>query len=87
MGGRGSSGSRGNVGSNKNNSARVTIKKFSSNDLKSMNRKSLEIAARAVFVKNNVSSGMSNSEADYRARSLMSGNTDAQLRKYILKNQ
>lgn len=60
--------------------------KFTSKQIQSMSRKQLETAARAIFIKQNMARGLSASEADYRARSLMSGNTSAQLRKYIKRN-
>lgn len=60
--------------------------KFSTKEISSMSRKQLEEVARAVFIKQNMARGLSESEADYRARSLMSGNTTAQLRKYVKKN-
>lgn len=59
---------------------------YSTKEINTMNRKQLENVARAIYVKKNTALGLSTSEADYRARSLMSGNTDAQLRKYIKRN-
>ncbi len=63
----------------------IAIGKFSAKDLKGMSRKNLETLARAVFINRSKKTGLSQSEADYRARALMSGNSDAQLRKYIVK--
>ena len=59
--------------------------KFSTAQINSMSRSELETVARAIYIKQNMARGLSASEADYRARSLMSGNTNAQLKKYIKK--
>lgn len=95
MGGRGSasrmggngSGSASKSGSKKSGSAFASINtKFSTKAISQMNRSQLETVARAIFIKQGLTQGLSADEADWRARSLMSGNTDAQLRKYIKRN-
>lgn len=78
MGGRGSSG-----GKSSGSRASVVNTKFTATELKMMTRSQLETVARAVFIKQNPR--LSAAEADYRARSMMSGNSDAQLRNYIKK--
>ena len=60
--------------------------KFTTREINQMTREQLENVARTVFIKQNVARGLTLEEADYRARSLMSGNSDAQLRKYIKRN-
>ncbi len=93
MGGRGSASGVAKAGSvsgggksTKSNSLSAMNTKFSTKEISKMSRRQLEIAARAVFVKQNVAKGLSATEADRRASLLMSGNTDAQLRKYIKRN-
>lgn len=92
MGGRGASSgiNRGAGGGSSANSAAAKIKatntKFSTAQINSMSRTELESVAVAVFVKQNMARGLSAEEAVYRARSLMSGNTTAQLKKYIKRN-
>lgn len=78
MGGRG--GSSGLSGNKKFNIPKVT-----GTQLKKMSRKQLETMATAIFANNAAKSGLPQAEGVRRANSLMSGNTDAQLRKYILK--
>lgn len=56
-------------------------KQEESTDIKKMSRKQLEEEAVKEYIKKNASLGAK--EAERRARALMSGNTDAQLRKYI----
>lgn len=86
MGGRGSSsGARGSNKSNGKTFANLNTK-FTTKQISSMSRSQLETAAKAVFVKMGMKQGLSASEALYRASSLMGGNSDAQLRKYIKKN-
>ena len=99
MGGRGSAGGKGassvmnkgagGSGSSANSAAakiKATNTKFSTTQINSMSRRQLENVATAVFAKQNMARGLSAEEAVYRARSLMSGNTTAQLRKYIKRN-
>ncbi len=87
MGGRGATsniGGKTNGGSEKSNEALLSINtKFTSKELNSMSRSQLEIVARAIYIKQNPR--LSVGEADLRARSLMSGNTDKQLKSYIKK--
>lgn len=85
MGGRGSSSNMSGGGGSRTSVMNMNTK-FSSKEINSMNRSQLETVARAVFVKQNVARGMSVEEANHRAVLLMSGNTDAQLRKFIRKN-
>ena len=53
--------------------------------LKKIGRDNLEFLATQIFINENTKRGLTEAEADYRARSLMSGNTDNQLIKYIVK--
>lgn len=95
MGGRGSAsktatsgGSSGKSakgsGSSKGSLANANTK-FTNKQLSGMNRRQLTTAAKAVFVKTNMARGLSESEAMRRFDSLVSGNSDAYLRKYIKK--
>lgn len=92
MGGRGGSSGigkqTGGGGSSSSAAAKIssTNTKFSTAQINSMSRSQLETAATAVFVKQNMARGLSAEEAVYRAKSLMSGNTTAQLKKYIKRN-
>ena len=83
MGGRGASSGLGGGSGTKEKA--FSIPKVTGAQLKSMGRSELEAMATAIYANNAVKSGLSQSEGVYRARSLMSGNTDAQLRKYIAK--
>jgi hypothetical protein len=84
MGGRGGKGSGGSGGGG--GSSKIDIPKFSKSDIGSMGRSGLETIATAIFANINMGRGLSKSEAVFRAKSLMSGNTTAQLKKYITKN-
>lgn len=95
MGGRGSSsgiaaGRTKKSGGGSSNSAANKIlsanTKFSTAQINSLNRSQLETAAIAIFAKQNTARGLSIEEAIRRAKSLMSGNTTAQLKKYIKRN-
>ena len=55
-------------------------------DVKGMKRKDLENLATSIYANKAMEQGLSKEEGVHRAKSLMSGNTDAQLRKYIVKN-
>ena len=86
MGGRGSS--SGLAAGQTKTTAKETpfnIPKVSSSLLKSINRSQLETLAAAIYANNAMKSGLSQAEGVRRARALMSGNTDAQLRRYIKK--
>ena len=85
MGGRGaSSGSKpGDVDSK----PFAIPKNISKSVLDKLSRNDIENLATAIFANNATKSGLSQSEGVYRARSLMSGNTTNQLKKYILKNK
>lgn len=78
-------GGRGAASGLKSNNSPFSIPKVSGSDLKKMSRKQLETMATAIYANRSMKSGLSKSEGVRRAKSLMSGNTDAQLRKYIKK--
>lgn len=59
--------------------------KFTARQISAMSRSQLETAAKAVYIKVNTARGVSESEALYRANSLIGSNSDAQLRQYIKK--
>ena len=96
MGGRGSSSGiaagrakKGGGGSSSDSAANKILSantKFSTAQINSLNRSQLETAAIAIFAKQNTARGLSIEEAIRRAKSLMSGNTTAQLKKYIKRN-
>lgn len=85
MGGRGSASSMGGRGSSSNiGETLMSIDtKFTTKEINSMTRSQLETVARAVFIKQNPK--LTAAEADYRARSLLSGNSNSQLKSYIKK--
>ena len=60
--------------------------KFAQAELNKMSRKKLESTALQVARKLASKQGISEAEAERRAKMLMSSNSDAQLRKYIKKN-
>lgn len=60
-------------------------KKFDKNLIKRLSRKELEHYASDIYARKQV--GISYDEGIRRAKALMDGNTDSQLRKYVLKNQ
>jgi hypothetical protein len=60
--------------------------KFTQAELNKMNRKKLESTALQVARKLASKQGISEAEAERRAKMLMSSNSDAQLRKYIKRN-
>lgn len=94
MGGRGATGgSSGGLGggggggaSDNSGSGLFSIPKFTTSQLNSMSRSSLETLATSIFANNHIRAGGTRAEGIYRAKSLMSGNTTAQLRKYIARN-
>ena len=61
------------------------IPTFTKASISKMNRSGLETLATAIFANRATSQGLSIQEGIHRAKSLMSGNTTAQLRKYFLK--
>lgn len=79
MGGRGSS--SGLNGSEKP----FSIPKVTNQQLKGMNRKQLETLATAIYANKSMAAGKTKADGISRAKSLMSSNSDAQLRKYIKK--
>ena len=83
MGGRGAS--SGLAGGRSAKEKAFSIPKVTGAQLKAMSRKQLETLATAIYANQAVKSGLSQAEGVYRANSLMSGNSDAQLRKYIKK--
>lgn len=83
MGGRGASSGLG--GGSGTKEKLFSVPKVTGAQLKKMNRKQLETLATAIYANRATKSGMSQDEGVRRAKSLMSGNTDAQLRKYISK--
>lgn len=60
-------------------------KKFDKDLIKRLSRKELEHYASDIYARKQV--GISYDEGIRRAKALMDGNTDSQLRKYVLKNQ
>ena len=95
MGGRGASGGgrSSSVGSGTaiksrtsgGKSASIKIPTFTKASISKMNRSGLETLATAIFANRATAQGLSIQEGIHRAKSLMSGNTTAQLRKYVLK--
>lgn len=95
MGGRGASGGgrSGSVGSGTavksrtsgGKPASIKIPTFTKASISKMNRSGLETLATAIFANRATSQGLSIQEGIRRAKSLMSGNTTVQLRKYVLK--
>lgn len=82
MGGRGSSsGLGGGAGAAEKN---FSIPKFTGKQLAQMSRKQLRTIAIAISANDMMSNGLSKAEAVRRA-TLLDGDTDAQLRKYISK--
>lgn len=88
MGGRGSNGGSGgsSIGGGKNtDNSPFKIPKMSKAKVGKMSRSELESWATAIYANNAMKTGLSKADGVYRARSLMSGNTTAQLRKYVTK--
>ena len=95
MGGRGSSGGGGGGGngggggglfgksSRGKGGGAFSVPKLSKAAIGKMSRHELEKVATAIYANNAMKSGISKSEGVHRAQSLMSGNTTAQLRKYV----
>lgn len=79
MGGRGSSSGL------KQKSNLFDIPKVTGAQLKKLNRQQLETLTTAIYANRAVASGLSQAEGIRRAKLLMDGNTDNQLRKYIKK--
>ena len=82
MGGRGSSGRRGNGKS----SGLFPVFKVSRSLAKTFSRSQLETLATAIFANDGMKSGLSRTEAVTRGRSLIPFNTTAQLRNYVVKH-
>lgn len=86
MGGRGSSGGgAGRIGGGSGNSP-ISIPKLTKAAIGKLGRADLETLATAIFTNNALKQGLSKAEGIRRAKSLMSGNTTAQLRKYVTRN-
>lgn len=64
----------------------IKVPKLSTAELSKLKRPQLVKIAKAVFINSNVKMGLSPSEAARRFDLLQDGNTTAQLRKYIKKN-
>ena len=83
MGGRGaSSGLGGGAGAAAKN---FNVPKVTGKQLARLGRKQLESLATAISANDMMGRGLSQSESVRRATSLIDGNSDAQLRKYISK--
>lgn len=96
MGGRGASGGgrsgrapgTGAAGGSRKNAGKSTsidIPTFSKASINKMSRSNLETLATAIFANKSMAQGLTAQEGTRRAKSLMDGNTTAQLRKYVLK--
>lgn len=89
MGGRGSSGGgtgRIGGGSGGGGNSPISIPKLTKAAIGKLGRADLETLATAIFTNNALKQGLSKAEGIRRAKSLMSGNTTAQLRKYVTRN-
>lgn len=91
FGGRGSggaSGARGGgraAGSGGTANKPFQVPKLSKAEVNSLSRSSLETLATALYANEAMSRGLSKQEGVRQAKSLLSGNTTAQLKKYINK--
>ena len=74
------------VAARKAATARSKSPKMSKAKVGKMSRSELESWATAIYANNAMKSGLSKADGVYRAKSLMSGNTTAQLRKYVTKH-
>lgn len=83
MGGRGASSGLGG-GSNAPDK-KLSVPKVTGKQLARLSRKHLESLATAISANDMMGRGLSQSESVRRATSLIDGNSDAQLRKYISK--
>lgn len=81
-GGKRSGGGGGAAGGSSENTP-LTIPKITPAQVNKLSRSQLETLAASLYVNEGLKQGLSKSEALYRARSLMPGNSDSQLRKYI----
>ena len=80
-------GGRGGASGGKRSGTTISFKKFTAKEIASMSKKQLATVAKAVFINKNTASGMKASEAARRFDLLVSGNSPAQLRKFIKNNQ
>lgn len=83
FGGRG--GSSGSASGGGASMPKVT--KHSASEIANMTRAQAVAAARPIFIRNNMRMGLSKAEATRRFNALEDGNTLAQLKKYIKRNQ
>ena len=70
---------------NANATAKKT--KLTKTQISNLSRAKMESLAKDIYIKKAMSQGLSQSEADYRFRSLISSNGKTALIKYIYKNQ
>lgn len=84
--GSGSS-SRTNAGGGGGGASNAPAKTYTTKELSNMSRAQLVNAARDIYIRQGGHMGLSASEASERFDMLISGNSTAQLRKYIAKNQ
>lgn len=61
--------------------------KLTKTQISNLSRAKMESLAKDIYMKQAMSQGLSQSEADYRFRSLISANGKTALVKYIYKNQ
>lgn len=91
FGGRGASsgaGSKGKSSSGGGSAGKLpTVKKKTATQIKNMTRKQAIAAAKPIFIRNNMRMGLSQAEATRRFNGLVDGNTTAQLKNYIKRNQ
>ena len=64
-----------------------TVQKKTATQIKNMTRKQAIAAAKPIFIRNNMRAGLSKAEATRRFNALVDGNTTAQLKGYIKRNQ
>ena len=67
--------------------SKMTQSAVSKLNRKQLESKAIEAVKKLSMQKGNAYSGLTSEEAERRARLLMSGNSDAQLRKFVYKNQ
>lgn len=82
MGGRGSSG-KGGGGSGGSSQNTFSVPKLTSKQINALSRSELETLATALYANEAMKQGLTRDEGVRRARSLLSGNTTAQLKKYV----
>lgn len=85
-GGSGGGGAKGGSGGGNSQNKLLSIPKLTKAAIGKLGRSELETLATAIFANNSMRQGLSKQEGVRRAKSLMSGNTTAQLRRYVTKN-